>query len=59
MSCLYCSRCDWLIDSDEDPDCFVSVGTTDAMVACESCREAMEESGELDWETNTIREVKI
>lgn len=54
MSCLYCPRCTNLIDSDFDLDCFVSDGKGDHVVACERCRERMEEAGELDVETNTL-----
>jgi hypothetical protein len=52
-----CDRCSKVIDSDIDVDCFVfseNVVTPD-VIACESCRDDMEESGELDVETNTIR----
>jgi hypothetical protein len=55
MSMCMCERCDALIDSDEDCDCFVnSTKIGDMYVACENCRETMAENGEMDWETNTL-----
>jgi hypothetical protein len=47
MSMILCESCDRLIDSDDDPDCFVEVGNmrrmTSTMVLCEPCRERMED----------------
>jgi hypothetical protein len=53
VSCVLCSRCNRLIDSDEDCDCFVNAGD---LIVCEWCRSDMEQAGELDVETNTTRE---
>jgi hypothetical protein len=39
MSMVMCERCDRMIDSDDDPDCFVE--NPDA-VLCEWCREERE-----------------
>jgi hypothetical protein len=50
-----CDRCDRVIDSDEDVDCFIDIDKPQTVIACESCRDDMEESGELDLETNTLR----
>jgi hypothetical protein len=50
-----CSKCHAYIDSDDDCDCFI--GDTD-IVACERCRERMEQAGELDSETNTLTDSK-
>lgn len=35
MSCIRCDRCPEIIDSDDDPECFLS----DDYVLCEACRE--------------------
>ena len=43
MSMVMCSRCDALIDSDDDPECFVEIGNMrrlhKTIVLCESCRD--------------------
>jgi len=43
MSMVICSRCDALIDSDDDPECFVEVGNmrrlNQTVVMCENCRD--------------------
>ena len=43
MSMIYCRDCDQLIDSDEDPECFVETGHTDrayhTIVLCAACRD--------------------
>ena len=36
MSVVFCSLCAWLIDSDDDPECFVD---GDDKPKCEWCRE--------------------
>lgn len=45
MSIIICESCDRMIDSDDDPDCFVEVGNMRRMhqtaVYCEPCRERM------------------
>lgn len=53
MSCIRCERCSDLIDSDEDPECFVATGSKD-VVWCENCRNDMEE--ELEDKCNSSRE---
>lgn len=37
MSFVWCSGCDKLIDSDDDPACFTKRG--DGPIVCECCRE--------------------
>lgn len=59
MSMCLCDRCERFIDSDEDPDCFVEVPGDETLIACESCRDDMDESGELDVETNTLNVAPI
>ncbi|HEY3494564.1 MAG TPA: hypothetical protein VGK73_07755 [Polyangiaceae bacterium] len=49
MSVVTCSKCSAYVDSDYDCDCFIG-----DIVACEHCRERMEQAGELDVETNTL-----
>lgn len=49
MSIIRCQRCDYVIDSDDDPECLVNDGD---LIACESCRARMEYTGELNVETN-------
>lgn len=43
MSCIHCDDCCRLIDSDDDPDCFVEAGNPLGLplerVLCERCRE--------------------
>lgn len=43
MSMCRCDGCDRLIDSDDDPDCFVEVGNMRRLhkeiILCEPCRE--------------------
>lgn len=43
MSCIRCDGCSRIIDSDEDPECFVEVGNmraqTKDVVWCEPCRD--------------------
>lgn len=41
MSMIRCERCDVLIDSDDDPDCFVEPDKLDprSHVWCEACRD--------------------
>jgi hypothetical protein len=43
MSMICCEQCGHLIDSDDDPDCFVEVGNMRRLhkeiVLCEGCRE--------------------
>lgn len=44
MSCIYCDECCRLIDSDDDPDCFVERHSPMCLlpverVLCERCRE--------------------
>jgi hypothetical protein len=41
---VICTRCDRLIDSDDDPECFTKRG--DGPIVCECCREDNEESEE-------------
>lgn len=42
MTTWTCDHCDALIDSDEDPDCFVEVGLGKfGETICEPCRERM------------------
>ncbi len=54
MSMIACQRCPTLIDSDDDPECFVEVGNMrrlhKTVILCEACREkhfeeAAEEAG--------------
>ncbi len=44
MSMIRCDRCDTMIDSDDDPECFVEADKIDKRdhVWCESCRDADE-----------------
>ena len=43
MSMVICEKCDRLIDSDDDPDCFVETGNMrrlhQTVVMCEPCRD--------------------
>ena len=43
MSMVICEDCDALIDSDDDPDCFVEIGNMRRLhatkVMCEYCRD--------------------
>ncbi len=52
MSMIRCEDCSRLIDSDDDPDCFVYVGNYkrlhDDKVMCEPCRERYFEKIEAD-----------
>jgi hypothetical protein len=47
MSMIKCAGCDAMIDSDDDPDCFVEVGNMRRLhrtiAFCEPCRERREE----------------
>jgi hypothetical protein len=53
MSMIRCDRCSRLIDSDDDPECFVQVidhgddGATKDAVLCEPCREKQLRDEEL------------
>lgn len=54
MSIVLCETCDRLIDSDEDPDCFVEIGNMRRLVytevMCASCRERLlEEDDRRDY----------
>lgn len=56
MSTVLCDHCSRVIDSDFDIDCFVEVlGFDQSLIACSTCRDRMEESGELDVENNRLR----
>jgi hypothetical protein len=51
MSMIFCQGCDCLIDSDDDPECFVpdprqSLKPYPDLVLCESCRERREMEAE-------------
>jgi hypothetical protein len=39
MSIVICEGCDFPIDSDDDPDCFIDVSKTKTVAYCEYCRE--------------------
>ena len=43
MSMVICERCDTLIDSDDDPECFCEIGNmrrlNQTIVLCENCRD--------------------
>lgn len=43
MSMVICHRCDNLIDSDDDPDCFIPLGEGRTRVYCEACRDEPED----------------
>lgn len=51
MSMIACSECRRLVNTDDDPDCFVEVGNmrrlTSTIVLCEPCRE--EHQAEQDY----------
>ena len=42
MSMVICADCDSLIDSDDDPECFVEIGNMrrlhQTIILCENCR---------------------
>ena len=46
VSMIRCEQCEWLIDSDDDPECFVYVGNYKRLhaeiVLCEKCRDDRE-----------------
>jgi hypothetical protein len=50
MSMCRCDGCSRIIDSDDDPECFVEVGNMrrlhDTIILCEPCREDREERAE-------------
>ncbi len=48
MSLIKCDKCDAIIDSDEDPDCFIEnlTGHGEDYVACERCREYLTQQQE-------------
>lgn len=52
MSMCTCERCGWLIDSDDDPECFVEVGNMrrlhSTIILCEPCRDLREQALEED-----------
>lgn len=51
MSVILCTRCTDMIDSDDDPECFIhdNEGTLTDAVWCEACRDkAMDEADEED-----------
>ena len=52
MSMIRCESCSHLIDSDDDPDCFVYVGNYKRlhaeMVLCERCRDEREAEQESE-----------
>jgi hypothetical protein len=43
MSMILCDRCNMVIDSDDDPDCFVETGNQrrlhETTILCETCRD--------------------
>lgn len=41
MSLLHCERCTGLIDTDDDPACFVETGKEEICL-CERCRQLQE-----------------
>lgn len=54
MSMIRCDRCSNLIDSDDDPDCFVddprhSIPPHPDRVLCEPCRDEQEDDGEISF----------
>jgi len=73
MSMCLCKDCDHLINSDDDPDCFVEVGNMRRMTwtetVCKSCRDAREERAEReadqsnsmppDWEPTPAQQTII
>jgi|GEM_PF-5740201 len=52
MSMIRCDHCPALIDSDDDPDCFVEVGNmrrlSETIVMCEPCRDRWREKREAE-----------
>lgn len=50
MSMIRCEDCDRIIDSDDDPECFVEVGNMRHLyktkILCEPCRERLIEAQE-------------
>lgn len=49
MSLIACQECGRIIDSDDDPDCFVEGNYTAKrlnMVLCEQCREGLDDGNE-------------
>lgn len=50
MSMCICKDCGGLIDSDDDPDCFIEVGPRTTDTVCESCRDVREELSEVNRE---------
>lgn len=43
MSLLHCERCAGLIDTDDDPECFVEIGHEEEICLCERCRQRHED----------------
>ena len=43
MSMDRCSSCERVIDSDDDPDCYVDTSPTTTVCRCEWCRDDAEE----------------
>lgn len=62
MSMCICERCDRMIDSDQDPDCFVEVGNMRRMhstiTLCEWCREDRERALEQDAQQQAYAELQ-
>ena len=60
MSMCTCERCDRMIDSDDDPDCFVEVGNMrrlhSTIVLCEWCRDDREAQLEADAQQQAVAE---
>ena len=57
MSMIACDKCGFLIDSDDDPNCFVEDELGDDIVLCERCRDGQPECdvcGERALLTKTI-----
>ena len=44
MSMIRCDECERLIDSDDDPDCFIDTSPTTTVSLCERCRGDTPES---------------
>lgn len=54
MSMIMCTRCDFLIDSDDDPDCFIHIDDKPTEhVWCEACREELDAEQE-DEDSNHL-----
>ena len=54
MSMVMCEQCETLIDSDDDPDCFVEVLVKRNQhveeIYCRACRQEMENANERAWD---------